>query len=186
MKATEQLRNEHNGILIMLEVFEKIINQTKNGDEFDKGDISDIIDFLKVFADKCHHGKEEGILFPAMIASGLSGESGPIAVMLMEHGMGREYIKGMVSGLEKFDLSKEEGIKILLENGEKYIQLLRSHIFKENNILFPIADQRISELEQNKLFLDYEEMETKVIGAGVHDKFHSLIHILRDKYLNIK
>jgi hemerythrin-like domain-containing protein len=183
MKATQQLKNEHNGILIMLEVLEKIINQMEHADPYDQQDISNIIDFLKTFADKCHHGKEEDILFPALVLSGMSKENGPIAVMLNDHAMGRGYIKGMVQGLERLPNSEEDGKKILIDNGKKYIQLLRIHIMKENNILFPMADQRISDEEQEKLFLKYEEMETNVIGAGVHEKFHELIHKLRDKYL---
>jgi len=51
----------------------------------DTKDMHDFIGFLKEFADKCHHGKEEGLLFPALIQAGLPEKGGPIGVMLADH-----------------------------------------------------------------------------------------------------
>ena len=59
-----------------------------------KKHFDDIIEFSKVFMDRCHHTKEEELLFPAMVAAGFPKDS-PLAVMLHEHELGRNHIKAV-------------------------------------------------------------------------------------------
>lgn len=79
----------------MRQVLEDMSRRVKTVDQIHSVDITAIIDFLKLFADKCHHGKEEGILFPVLEAAGIQKHDGPIGVMLVEHPAGRGYIKQM-------------------------------------------------------------------------------------------
>ena len=84
-KATQDLRNEHDAILHVFTILDKMLStDTKEDVEIFKfGD--ELIYFLKTFADKCHHGKEEDYLFKELIARGIPNEGGPIGVMLQEH-----------------------------------------------------------------------------------------------------
>ncbi len=93
--ASQDLIHEHKAILIALDVIEKMYERVQNDKELDYKDIEDIIEFLKVFADKCHHGKEEDFLFPALEEVGIKNQDGPIGVMLAQHRQGRELIKLM-------------------------------------------------------------------------------------------
>jgi hemerythrin-like domain-containing protein len=88
MKATQQLRNEHEGVKVMLIILEQVCRQLEADRNLNEEHFDGILEFLKVFVDKCHHGKEEDLLFPALTAAGIP-EDGPIAVMLQEHEMGR-------------------------------------------------------------------------------------------------
>ena len=169
-KATEDLVNEHNAILKVLAISEQVIS---NGDrdtllkmEFGR----ELVFFLKTFADKCHHGKEEGLLFPALINEGIQNQGGPIGVMLHEHILGREYIASMSSALD------ENNYYEFVSYAEKYISLLRNHINKENNVLFPMADNLLDETKQDEIFKKFEEHEEVVIGHGVHEQLHSMIN----------
>src|SRR4030043_258551 len=63
-KPTQDLYEEHGGIILMLKIMGKIAEKLKKGEEVKKEHLSRIVEFLRNFADKCHHGKEEGILFP--------------------------------------------------------------------------------------------------------------------------
>lgn len=83
--AGEDSRNEHEGILLGLGVLGNMVGNSKAKLEVDDGDLGDMADFLKVFADKRHHGKEEGFLFPAMEKYGIPKDRGPIGQMLSEH-----------------------------------------------------------------------------------------------------
>jgi hemerythrin-like domain-containing protein len=183
MKATNQLRKEHEGILVVLNVFEILLKKIKNNEDYNLEHLQDILDFLKGFADKCHHGKEEGFLFPKLIQRGMPKEMGPIPVMLHEHDLGRAMIKNISTAIEKIKSSDTTGEIELVENGMNYITLLRLHINKENNALFPMSDQKLSDTDQNQLFDEFEKMEEEVIGIGTHEKYHAMINKLKEIYL---
>jgi len=93
MKATEQLIQEHTEVLLMLTVLDSAANKLEMGEQVNPLHLEAMVDFLITFVDKCHHGKEETLLFPALIKKGMSKKDGPVGVMLAEHASGREFIK---------------------------------------------------------------------------------------------
>jgi len=183
MKATIQLKDEHEGIKIMLDILEKISSDLGKGKELNIDHFAKIIGFIKGFADKCHHGKEEDILFPALVKKGMSKESGPIAVMLHEHQLGRDYIKSLNTAFEEFKAGNKSLINDIISNSMGYVMLLRSHIEKENNMLFMMADKALNESEQSKIFDDFEILEVEKIGIGKHEEYHHLLKELKSIYL---
>ena len=88
MKATDELRKEHQGIELMLRVLQAVAEKFKRGERVNTEHLDGILEFLSIFVDKCHHGKEEEFLFPALEAAGVRREDGPIGVMLSEHEQG--------------------------------------------------------------------------------------------------
>ncbi len=58
--------------------------------------IGDFARFLRGFADGCHHGKEEDILFQRLIERGFPREAGPLAVMYHEHEVGRSHVRALM------------------------------------------------------------------------------------------
>src|SRR5512143_4021251 len=94
-KAIADLMNEHEAILSALQLLERMAAEGEKGTPPEQKDILEFIGFLKEFADKCHHGKEEGLLFPAMIGAGVPDRGGPIGVMMSEHDTGRHFIHEM-------------------------------------------------------------------------------------------
>jgi len=183
MKATQQLKDEHEGIKLMLMIMEKISNDLKNGKELNSDHYGKIIDFIKGFADKCHHGKEEDILFPAMVNHGVPNEGGPIAVMLNEHQLGREHVKSLSSSFEDFKAGNKSASMGIISSSMGYVQLLRNHIEKENNILFMMADKVLNEAEQDEIFEAFEKLEVEKIGIGKHEEYHHLLKELKTIYL---
>jgi hemerythrin-like domain-containing protein len=183
MKATQQLKDEHEGIKLMLNIMETICDDLEKGKQLDIIHYEKILEFIKGFIDKCHHGKEEDILFPELIGHGMSKEGGPIAVMLHEHQLGRDYIKSLNSVLEEFKGGNKSGINIVILNSRSYIELLRNHIEKENNILFMMADRVLSDTEQSKIFDAFEKLEVEKIGLGKHEEYHNLLKELKKNYL---
>lgn len=169
--ASEDLMNEHEGILHGLAILEKMSALVESNAAPPLGDIQSMIEFLTLFADKCHHGKEEGILFPAMEKYGIPKERGPIGQMLMEHAEGRKYIQGL-----KLSLSDDAlDAPLFIGNARGYINLLRSHIQKENGVLFPLGDKAIPEAEQKDILKAFEEHEETVMGPGTHDRLHAML-----------
>jgi hemerythrin-like domain-containing protein len=129
----------------------------------------EMVYFLKIFADKCHHGKEENYLFTDLVKQGMAKEGGPVGVMLREHQQGREYIALMSKSLESKDFAVFKAAAV------NYRDLLISHINKENNVLFAMADKILDEARQDELFKNFEEHEESVVGHGVHEKLHAMI-----------
>ena len=169
-KATQDLRTEHDSILHVLKIVDKMVSaDTKKEVEIIKFG-NELIYFLKTFADKCHHGKEENYLFEALIQGGIPNEGGLIGALLLEHQQGREYISLMGKSLESSDLVNFKA------NAAKYRDHMRNHIDKENNILFVMADKVLDDASQTELFEKFEHHEETVMGPGVHEELHSMIH----------
>jgi hemerythrin-like domain-containing protein len=183
MKATQQLKDEHEGVKIMLSILEQVCRHLEAVGNPNREHFEGILEFLKVFVDKCHHGKEEDLLFPALIAVGVPKE-GPIAVLLHEHEMGRHYVKTMGEAYAAYIAGDKSKSKEIMQNGHGYISLMKDHIEKENNVLFVMADSRLSEKRQDELFEGFEKIEEERIGVGKHEEFHGLLKRLSGAYLN--
>jgi len=183
MKATQQLKDEHEGIKLMLRIMESISANLQKGEVLNAIQYGKIIEFIKGFADKCHHGKEEDILFPVLTEHGIPNEGGPIGVMLREHQEGRNHIKELSAAFEEFKNGNKQAISNIVRCSMNYVHLLRTHIEKENNILFMMADKVLDEAEQSEIAEAFEKLEAERIGIGKHEEYHKLLKELEKIYL---
>lgn len=179
MKPTDDLMDEHRVIERMLVILIKASNRLEEGKSVDSAFYVGAVDFLKNFADKCHHSKEEKLLFVKMMERGVSGEVGPIAVMMREHQDGRAHVKNLDKlSKEKMTKSTKDG---LIKASRAYADLLSKHIQKEDNILYPMANQILDDADQRELEKGFEEVEEKVMGPGVHERYHHMIEEWEEK-----
>ncbi|MCL5774097.1 MAG: hemerythrin domain-containing protein [Firmicutes bacterium] len=183
MKPTEELKKEHEAIKLMLSVLDKVSGKLESRKEVSPEHLEKIIEFIKVFADKCHHGKEEDLLFVAMEEAGVPREGGPIGVMLMEHDAGRGYVRGMSDAVSRYKSGDGNAASEIAENARHYINLLTQHIEKEDTILYPFADIQLSEEKQKELMEGFEKIELERVGPGKHEEFHQLLKQLKEIYL---
>jgi hemerythrin-like domain-containing protein len=181
MEATDILIREHELILRGVAVLERMARRANAGHDVPAGDANSIIEFIRSFADGCHHAKEEGVLFPAMIAAGIPAQGGPVAVMLGEHDQGRAAVKAMAHAVAGFG-SDPAASEAFASAAFAYSTLLTNHIFKENNVLFRMADQIIPASKDPELVAAYDEHEAKVTGPGEHERFHAVIAGLEQTY----
>ena len=173
MRATEILMEEHQVILRVLNALEKMTALIPVG-RANPGFFLDAADFIKNFADGCHHAKEEGVLFKYMEAHGVPVQGGPIGVMLSDHEAGRQFTRQMKAAAEKWQAGDQSARADVKTNAEGYISLLRAHIMKEDNVLFPMADRVVPleiqpEVEEKFEFVEHEETDD-----GVHEKYLDL------------
>jgi hemerythrin-like domain-containing protein len=181
MKATDILRHEHRAIESVLDSLDRASEAVKTGKEVPAWIFADGIDFVRNFADRCHHGKEEGRLFPMFGSRCLSTEGGPIYVMLLEHEEGRKYIREALENYDKWTAGDAEAGKAMADAVQGYTSLLRDHIYKEDNILYPMGDNLISEADDQSLVEQFDEVEEQEMGPGVHEKYHALIDKLEEE-----
>jgi hemerythrin-like domain-containing protein len=183
MKPTEDLMHEHEAIKLMLDIMSKIASGIRSNDRFEVDHVEKIVDFLRIFADKCHHGKEEAVLFMALIEAGMERERGPVAVMLHEHAMSRGFVRSMADALEAHKNGDINAAGLVAQAMENYIGILQIHIPKENNVLFPLADKLLTRQKQLDITAAFEQIELEVVGHGIHEQYHELLQSLKEKYL---
>ncbi len=147
---TDVLRDEHRVILGALTTLERAAERLDAGGPLPAGWWDQMLDWLRAFADRNHHAKEETSLFPAMAKAGVPAEHGPIAVMLEEHVQGRALIRGMAAaGAARAAAARE------------YVSLLRAHIEKEDGIVFPLADSVLDEAGVAAVAREFETVEVE-------------------------
>lgn len=143
------LRADHELILRALTVLERLGQGLERGEGVDRGALEWLSDFFTTFVDRCHHGKEEQHLFPALERHGLPRDGGPI---------------GLLRAMRQQDDRKTaEAIR-------QYARLLRAHIDKENGILFPLAEHIIPGQEHQQLIRAFEALEEALIGRDIHER----------------
>ena len=109
-----------------------------------------------------------------MTAAGMPTDQGPIAVMLSEHEQGRAYTRGLREAAENLQAGDKGAVPIVVRNARGYAALLRQHIMKEDNVLFPMADSAIPASQHTKLVEDFARVEKEESSEGVHEKFLAL------------
>lgn len=139
--ATRILRDQHVKILQVADVLEELLAFDPSAWDYEA--IADCVRFIRLFADALHHGKEEDLLFPALEGVGFSRTMGPLAVMLHEHEQGRAFARTMTDVLPAAQAGDDEARTRFMRAGHGYIDLIRGHIGKENNVLFNMADQML-------------------------------------------
>src|SRR5512146_589372 len=174
MKATDILSSEHRIIERVIASLEIGAEKLQAGSAVRPGFFVDAADFIKGFADGCHHRKEEGVLFTTMAGFGFPTEDGPIAVMLSEHEQGRQFTRGMREAALKLESGDESARAVVAQNALGYAALLRQHILKEDGVLFPMANRVIPGDRQEQVFEDFERVEHEETGEGVHEKYLAL------------
>jgi len=182
MRPTEELVTEHNAIKRMLRVLDEVARQLDAGTSVDAGDLEQMVGFIRGFADRCHHAKEEDLLFCAMEEAGIPRQSGPIGVMLHEHTVGRGYVRGMADGIAAYKAGEPGAAARIAENARGYVALLTQHIYKEDNILYPMADRALSAEKQAELLEGFEQVERERVGPGKHEEYHALLDRLEATY----
>jgi len=155
MKVTEILIEEHRNILKFIDVLNNEVNKLEERKEIDKNFFVKAIEFIRNYADKFHHAKEEDILFKEFIKAAEEGcvHCNPVEQMLFEHNQGRDFVKGMEQGLNENNKNK------IIENTKGYCKLLKEHIFKEDNILYPMADEALSQKVQEAVLKKFKLAE---------------------------
>ena len=174
MRPTEILMNEHRVIEQVLNCLEELANRATATGTVDVPAARMAIDFFQNFADRCHHGKEEEHLFPALEARGLPRHGGPTGVMLYEHDQGRLLIRGMILAADAAEAGQPSASRQFARQAYEYVQLLRNHIFKEDHRLFVMADRLLPTEEQQRIMDCFAHVEKEHMGEGTHEKYLAL------------
>lgn len=177
VSPTENLMHEHEVIKRALKILQVSDERLAAGDDRVVPIYPKLVDFIRNFADECHHGKEEKLLFAKLEARGLPTQAGPVGVMLVEHDQGRGYVRGMAEAVRRYDEGDRAALEDLRRNAEGYANLLNQHIAKEDQILYPMANDILSDDDQEELEAGFDEVERN-FGEDRHDGYVRMIEEL--------
>lgn len=172
-KATEELEHEHRIIQQVVGGMAVLVEKLESGTEVDHAVFTDLSEFLQTFGDTCHHGKEEDYLFKLLEKKGVPVSGCPLAVLVHDHEKGRKLMADLKRDIALYERIPSEGRQGLIATLRKLIELYPSHIWKEDYLLFPMAEKLLSESEQKELSAQFAKHEAQ-IGTDVHHGFEQL------------
>lgn len=182
MDAIETLMNEHRVIESVLDALVGFADEVRRKGSTEKEELARFVDFIRGFADTCHHGKEEGVLFEAMVRHGFPRNGGPIAVMLHEHDQGRARVSVLKAHAEQAVEWTDADRQEVADAASGFAEMLRHHIQKEDGILYPMAEQHLPPEALQAVSEDCERFEAEKTGSGEHERFHALAESLVARY----
>jgi hemerythrin-like domain-containing protein len=169
MKSVDLLIAEHELIVRGLELLEMALGRIEAGQPIPDGYPPWAAEFFQQFADRCHHAKEEDVFFPVLKQRGIPEQGGPIGVMLHEHVLGRDCVGRMRQASE----AKPFDSRTFAEAAEQYIPLLQQHIYKENHVLFRMAERVMSEADDADVTGKFSQIEQERGLTGLYESFRS-------------
>jgi hemerythrin-like domain-containing protein len=162
-KPTQQLVYEHENILKLLTVLERLGDLATTGaPPLER--MAAAVDLVRDYADGLHHGKEESLLFPMLESRGVPRDGGPIGCMLREHEVGRGAVAAMSDALDRMRAGEEDAGGAFAAASGAYVALLHDHIAKENQVLFPWAEDLLSDDDRLALVEAFDALETDDVG----------------------
>ncbi|MHB8764679.1 MAG: hemerythrin domain-containing protein [Deferrisomatales bacterium] len=176
MKAdvTAVLTEEHRLILRMIDLLERNTVRLEQGRFEEWAFFLDAVDFIRSYADRFHHAKEEDILFRELVRNGMPAENSPVAAMLLAHDHGRAFVRGMEEATLRARAGDRAAVPQIVENARGYAALLRDHIDKEDHILYPLAERVLPAGWRDDILVQYQAAEAGA-PADLQDRYRRLV-----------
>lgn len=183
MDSIKLMMEEHQNILRMLKVVRNACYKVMKGEAINYEDFDLMIDFIRQYADNHHHGKEEKFLFNEMVSN-----LGPLGTklithgMLVEHDLGRLYIRELKDALERVKSGDDESRLDVIANAISYTHLLKRHIEKEDSVVFNFAQRKLPKENMDSVNEKAAVYEQDAKSRGIQSQYISILEELEKKY----
>ena len=178
MQARGPLRVEHRLIERMIALMRGALARIESTRKADLDFIDRAVDFLRTYADRTHHGKEEDVLFKALSQRRLKVEDGRLMKELLdEHGTSRATTKALVEATIRYRQGDTSALKEMADRLRKLVDLYPEHIRKEDKVFFPAARTYFTEKEDQAMLAEFRDFDRKMI----HEKYGALVRGLEGK-----
>ncbi len=169
LAATRILEHEHQAIHRVVAAMAGLADELERGSEARAETLDDLISFLRVFVDQCHHAKEDQSLFPLLESRGVPSGGCPVGALAHEHERGRALAVQLAEAAGAYRAQNSGAKPALIRTLRELVDLYPGHIWKEDYLLIPMANKILSGEDQNRLAEAFEEVEQQ-IGPGVHER----------------
>ena len=178
MRPTETLSREHTLVILVTKEAEQEVRYMRDTGEYRKEEVGELVEFFEFFTEACHDPKEERLLFARLCKRGLSRDTGILAQFYREHEEFTTRLRDIEQWLRK---DKKEGpldVAELAEQLDAYLNLMRSHVARENEHLFALADGMLTDEDQEELERAFDAVESEEVSEGIHEKYSELARLL--------
>ncbi|HSB68031.1 MAG TPA: hemerythrin domain-containing protein [Candidatus Methylomirabilis sp.] len=177
--STEVLEAEHRVILRVIGAMARMDATLERGADLKVETLLAIVEFMRTFADKCHHGKEEAHLFSTLQRKGVPIGGCPLGALIREHEQGRTLVRDLEAATEAYLQGGLGAREALAKSLRGLVALYPNHIWKEDYLLFPMTDKLLGPEEHRELQEKFDAVEAEV-GRDVHQRFEQLAQWLED------
>jgi hemerythrin-like domain-containing protein len=168
-----QLRHDHRLIQQVVAGMSAVADLLDSGKQVDPSVLSDLVQFLHVFADHCHHEKEEQHLFPLLATRANVSTRRELEALEREHRSAKQLV-GQLAKVAAVYVHNPAAVRYrVIDLLQQLVELYPAHIRKEDFLLFPLAQQNLSQNEQEYMKEKFEDVEREV-GEDVHAGFEIL------------
>lgn len=172
MQARGPLMIEHRLIERMISVIKDALLQIEATHRTDSVFIDIAVDFIRIYADRTHHGKEEDILFRELSKRSLSAEDKNVMEELIEeHIFGRQTTKALVEANTRYRNGDESALADIASKLQTLVEFYPKHIEKEDKIFFPASRVYFTDQEDQAMLAEFWEFDRKMI----HEKYKSVV-----------
>ncbi len=171
---TDMLEAEHRLIQKVVASMARVAEALEKGKIVEVSVLRELVRFLQIFGDECHHAKEETALFPMLELKGVPLEGCPVAVLHNDHLKGRAFVNELCDSVEAYACDPLSGRRSLITALRKLIQFYPDHIWKEDYLLFPLAKKVLSSMDERIVSQHFEQIED-ALGTGLHERFEEFV-----------
>jgi hemerythrin-like domain-containing protein len=178
MQARGPLMIEHRLIERMLFVIKNVLAKIESRNKVDPLIVDTAVDFIRIYADRTHHGKEENILFRDLNKKPLSAEDRKVMEELVkEHRFGRQTTKSLIEANNRYRNGDETALSGIVDNLQTLIEFYPKHIEKEDKLFFPSSRAYFTDKEEQAMLGEFWEFDRKMI----HEKYNSVVEELKSR-----
>ncbi len=176
----EVLEQEHQQVRKVVEVMSALAADIEADHEFEPALLGDIVQFLRIFGEQCHHVKEEKALFLMLQSKGVPANGCPIGVLTSEHRHSHALLEQLEKAFSSYRQDDANARPLLLDLLRSLIELYRHHIWKEEYLLFPMAKKVLAATDYETLSAQFEAIESSV-GVDVHHGMEALVAVMEQQ-----
>lgn len=178
MKPRGPLMIEHRLIEKMLTIVKNQTVVIGRRDRIDPVFIDTVVDFIRTYADRTHHGKEEDIMFKELAAKSMNQEDKKVMKELVdEHIFARKVVADLVLAKTDYLDGNLNALNTIKEKLDILVEFYPVHIAKEDKLFFPNTEKYLSDKEQEDMLIRFQEFDRNMI----HDKYKSVVTSLMAK-----
>ena len=166
MTPTQVMEAEHRLIETVVKAMGGVADAIEKGQRADAATLATAVEFFRVYADKLHHGKEETLFFPMLVKRGVPPQGCPIGGLNHEHEKGRALVGALAEQAPAYAQGRPGAKEGLLETLRGILDLYQNHIWKEDAMVFPMADKVLTAADQTELTKEFAEVD-RAVGLDV-------------------
>ena len=170
---TQGLKNDHRVIQQVVAGMSAVAELLDSGKQVDPSVLADLVQFLRVFADQCHHEKEEQHLFPLLATKANVSTRRELESLEREHRSAAQLVGQLAKAAAVYVHNPAVVRYRIVDLLQQLVELYPAHIWKEDFLLFPLAQQNLSLAEQQNLEEKFANVERE-LGEDVHAGFEML------------